>query len=57
MLKEVKLINIVGVNPIILVQERIHFLHGSEWSSIREARKRTKNSKYNTIGFVGITGF
>jgi hypothetical protein len=28
-----------GENPIVLVQDRMLYLHGSDWSSIREARK------------------
>jgi hypothetical protein len=28
-----------GENPIVLVQDGMLYLHGSDWSSIREARK------------------
>jgi len=29
-----------GENPIVLVQDGMLYLHGSDWSSIREARKK-----------------
>jgi hypothetical protein len=33
---------VFGENPIVLVQDGMLYLHGSDWSSIREARNIKK---------------
>jgi hypothetical protein len=38
----VELINFLGGKPIISVRDEKHFLHGSDWLSIHETRKRNK---------------